>query len=129
MFENIVIKLKENYILNNILFITYPKLKLLTVKNSYRDLSRHIKRHKEAFYPCDICNMPFLAHGHLNGHKENVYGIASVYEPRICKCKKCDNETKHCSDHSRHMKRHENALDSCKYCNRPFFNIENLKAI
>ncbi|XP_060603131.1 uncharacterized protein LOC132756154 [Ruditapes philippinarum] len=92
-----------------------------------RDLSRHLKRHKEALYPCDICDMPFFARGHLNGHKETVHGIARAYVPRIYKCKKCDYETKHCSDHSRHMKRHENAPDSCKYCNRPFFNIENMK--
>ncbi|XP_053404125.1 uncharacterized protein LOC123554352 isoform X1 [Mercenaria mercenaria] len=92
----------------------------------HRDLGRHMKRHEDVRFPCDICNMPFMLRAYLNSHKEAVHGIQRKNARKIHKCPECDYTTRHDSDISRHRRRHRNAVDSCIYCFRPFYNVGNL---
>ncbi|XP_053404123.1 zinc finger X-chromosomal protein-like [Mercenaria mercenaria] len=92
------------------------------------DFRRHLERHKKKSFACSECNMPFMTLGHLNGHKESAHGIKRPSDKIVWRnCEKCEYKTRHSSDMARHRRRHDSALDSCKYCHRPFCHLGRLK--
>ena len=85
------------------------------------DFIRHLKRHASARFTCSECNMPFMAQGHLNGHKRSVHQLELPVGDKISKCEICGYTTRHSSDIRKHRIRHKSAPISCNFCNRPFF--------
>lgn len=86
-----------------------------------RYLHRHEQKHIDANYECPECNRPFNIFGRMQGHRKTIHGITIRK-----KCEKCTFTSKYSSDMARHKRMHANAIDSCKYCNRPFCFMRTL---
>lgn len=63
----------------------------------------------------------------MSKHRERARGIKRAHKAIVYKCTECDYDAIYECDISRHCRRHKYATASCRYCNRPFFNTENLK--
>ena len=86
-------------------------------------LDRHIKKHGEAKFECDICGMPFTVIGNLNHHKKVHHADlmpATIQLPKRHKCSLCVYNTSYKSTLERHLRTHGIAKYHCELCSMPF---------
>lgn len=74
-----------------------------------------------------LLHCEFFTRDLMSRHREHAHGFKRADKTLVYKCAKCDYCAIYECDISRHRRRHKYATASCRHCNRPFFNIENLK--
>lgn len=84
---------------------------------------RHVKKHGDAKYHCDICGMPFTVIGNLNHHKTVHHPElvpTTMQLPKRHKCSLCIYNTSYKSTLERHLRTHGIAKYHCDLCDMPF---------
>lgn len=97
---------------------------MCSFSSSYKStVDRHIKKHNEAKYSCNICDMPFTVIGNLHHHKKVNHPeilIMNSLPNKRHKCALCIYSTGYKSTLERHLRTHGIAKYHCELCTMPF---------